>query len=409
MHVKSMFAAVLVTSLSVSLTACGSGGDGAEADGSGPLKIGMYASLSGPASASYTRYIPAVKARIKQYEDDGGACASRGFEFADADEASSPEGSLAAAQKLVQQSKVDAILTPSPFFYAASPYLASQAKDTIAIATGAEGAQEYQDVDNNVFGVLAPQEYDADYTEPGGYYKKKGVTVMSLISDDNPSASKSLEQTRRSLEANGIKIGYFNQKVSYGTTDVGVIVQKIMDTHSDGFYAAMLPETALAVVAGLHQNGYMGTMKVTHLATGYGAGLLESEPTVQAAQGVSFSTSGWRPNELGGAAVEKMATTLKTYTDNKAGVPGWDDAMGYFEADLLLYALEKAGCDATGPDLVKAIRSDDGWDAGGLLAAKRDFGSTTMDENCSFVLTLEDHAFVPDPMASPSCGKKITN
>lgn len=402
MRTRTHLAAALACVSALTLTACGSGASGS----SDPIKVGVVTSLTGPASATFKATPNAVEARLKEYEESGGECADRGFEIVEADDLSSTEGALKAAQKLVQRDKAFAVIQTSSFFYGASQFLTTAAKDTPIFAGGFDGAPEYNSTDNNLFGTLQPLgDFTALYESPGTYYKSRGVTKLAAIAYDSPSASGGLDQTRASVEAAGLGIGYYNKKVPVGSTDVGPIVQGIISSGADGFYAALNPETSFGVIAGLRQAGY-DKLKVIHLATGYGADLLKSEPAVQAAQGVTFST-GWMPTEMETEATKAQSEALKKYGKNESGVPSFAEAMGWMSADLFLYALEKAGCDASSADVIKALRNDDAWDAGGLLAKPRDFGSSEMTEQCSFYLTLKDHAFVPEKDAMPFCGSKI--
>ncbi|MEQ6900398.1 ABC transporter substrate-binding protein [Nocardioides sp. YIM 152588] len=391
--------------LTLPLAACGENAAAGDAATSGPIKLGVFASLTGPASATFKATPAAAEARIKAYEASGGECADRGFEVVEADDTSTTEGALKAAQKLVQQDKVFAVLHSSSFFYGASQYLTTQASGTPVFGGGFDGAPEYNDVESNLFGVLPPLgDYSATYSLAGDYYKSRGVSKIAMVAYDSPSAANGLDQTKRSAEAAGLEIGYYNKAVPFGTTDVGPIVQGIIESGADGLYGAMNPETTFGIVGGLRQAGY--DMKMILLATGYGADLLKSEPAVQAAQGVTFSI-GWRPSELGGDAVEAQSEALKEYAGSESGVPSFSEAMGWMTADMFLYALEKAGCDASQQEVIDALRDDDGWDAGGLMAPPRDFGSAEADEQCSYYLTLEDHAFVPEEDASPACGGLI--
>src|SRR5262245_19337241 len=54
-------------------------------------------------------------------------CASRGFDVVIGDDQSTPQGALTAAQKLVQQDHVYAVLPVSTYFYGAGQYAGTQA------------------------------------------------------------------------------------------------------------------------------------------------------------------------------------------------------------------------------------------------------------------------------------------
>lgn len=410
MRKKSHAAVALAASLALALTACGSDddddGDGGDTT-TGPLKIGTFAPLTGPASATFSITPKAVEARFKAYEAANGECATRGFEFVHADDVSTAEGALNAAQRLIQQEKVDVIVHNSSFFYGASQFLTTQAADPPIFGGGFDGAGEYNNLDNNLLPVMPPPNFEQTYTSPGTYYKDKGVTKYAIVAYVSPSSQEGAKQSARSMDAAGIEAGYTNYEIPFGSSDVGAIVQGIISSGADGLYAPINPETTFAIVGGLKQAGYLDTMKIVQLATGYGSDLLANPTAVQLAQGVYFNTTAITPVELETDATKEFSAALKEYTGNESGVPSFSEGMGWLGADSVIYALEKAGCDASGKELLDAMRDDDSWDANGLMPAARDFGSLVATESCQYVVKLEGEGFVPDPDASPVCGKPI--
>src|SRR5215213_9637073 len=112
---------------SLALSACGDdggsdGGGGGGAASGGTIKLGYLTSLSGAASAGFTGLEGGANARLESYKAEGGKCADTDFEVVMGDDTSSPQGALTAAQKLVQQDKVYAVLPNSSFFYGAGQY-----------------------------------------------------------------------------------------------------------------------------------------------------------------------------------------------------------------------------------------------------------------------------------------------
>lgn len=403
-------AATIATSLALTLAACGSsGGDSAAAGGSdGPLKIGVMASLTGPSSETFKVTPKAADARFKQYLSDGGKCADRvkGYKLVEADDTNTPQGALQAAQRLVQQDKVDVILHGTAAFYGAATFLTTDAsaKKIPVMGGGFDGSPVYADPTNNVFGILAPIDNKKTYTINGELMKQAGASDAAVIAYDNPSSAPAGEAAARSVEASDLKVSYKNLKIPYGTTDVGSIAQGIIDSGADSLITTLNPETSFAVVGALKQAGV--DMKLISQPIGYSADLLASPPAVQAAQGITFSTSS-APNELNTAATQKRAAALKTI-GNDSGIAGFAEDQGYLSADMFLYALEKAGCDASMADVMKALRTDKTWDGEGLLAAPRDFGSgKPTAEQCSYYVKLTDDAFVP-VSDKPICGKLVS-
>ena len=177
----------------------------------------------------------------------------------------------------------------------------------------------------------------------------------------SPSSQAGLESGFASIEAAGLEIGYTNNSVQFGSTDVGPLVLGILESGDDAVYTTINFDTSLALVAGLRQAGWDG---VFISPTGYGADLLASEPAVQIGQGVIFSNA-FTPVENDTPATQELSAALQEQ-GNESGIPGFYESQGWFGADLFLYGLEKAGCDADQADLISTLQETDDWDANGL-------------------------------------------
>lgn len=395
--------AAITTSAALALAACGGSASSGDAS-DGPLKIGIIASLTGPSSATFKVTPKAADARLKQYISDGGKCADRlkDYELIEADDTNTPQGALQAAQRLVQQEKVDAILHGTASFYGAATFLTTDAaaKQIPVMGGGFDGSPVYADPKNNVFGVLAPLDFTKTYTNVGELLKQAGASKAAVIAYDTPSAGPSAEASARSVKASDLEVAYKNLKIPYGTTDVGSIAQGIIDSGADSLVTGLNPETSFAVTGALKQAGH--DMKLVSQPIGYSADLLKSGPAVQAAQGITFSTSS-APMELGTSATDKRSAALKTI-GNDSGIAGFAEDQGYLGADMFIHSLELAGCDASMADAMKALRSDNTWDGNGLLPAARDFTSgEAAPEQCSYHVKLTGKEFVP-VSDKPICG-----
>ena len=408
MRPRSAAAATIVTSLALALTACGGGDGGGGTGGSGgPLKIGVMASLTGPSAATFKVTPKAVSARLDQYIADAGKCADRfkGYKLVDADDQNTPAGALQAAQRLVQQEKVDVILQGTAAFYGAATFLTTDAaaKQIPVMGGGFDGSPVYKDPKNNIFGILPPIDVDLTYTNNGELMKQSDASKAAVIAYDNPSSAPAGEQAARSVEASDLKVVYKNLKIPYGSTDIGPVAQGIIDSGADTLITNLNPETSFAVVGALKQAGT--ELKLISQPIGYSADLLASGPAVQAAQGITFAASS-APNELNTPATQTRAAALKTI-GNDSGIAGFAEDQGYLAADMFIHGLELAGCDASMADVTKALRADKTWDGGGLLPKARNFGSGEPDpQTCSYYVKLTGKAFVP-VSDKPVCGDLV--
>jgi ABC-type branched-subunit amino acid transport system substrate-binding protein len=391
------------------LAGCGSD---TEADGSGgsERRIGLITSLSGPASASFTGAESGIKARLAAYKEEPGAC-DLDFTVVAADDASSPQGALAAAQKLVSRDKVFAVVPISSFFLGAGQYAGTQAKGTPFVGPGFDAGPQWLNRDyKNLFNAMGNGDYANVSSTMGEYWKSIGGTKAAVVGFDTLSSSSAALAAVQSAEKAGLERGYVNVRVAFGTKDVGPLVLGIKESGADVLYLPVTPETAFAVVAGLKQAGV--ELKSVLLATGYGGDLLKSEPAVQAAQGLGFVTP-TAPVEVPTEGGQKMVEALEKHAGSTAELPTFSEMMGWLSTDLLLHGLEKAGCDASRQELIDALRASKDWTAGGLHPEPLDFsayGDIAGGQgvgNCFYVSILKDRKFEPDPKARPACGELL--
>jgi ABC-type branched-subunit amino acid transport system substrate-binding protein len=389
--------------LALLVSACGGSSGGSVSGGGGPatVKVGLLTTLSGPASATFKGTAQGVEARFGAYKQDGGKCATTTFDIVKADDTSSAQGALTAAQKLIQQDKVYSVIEVSPYFYGAAPFATTAGKATPVIGGGWDGSPQWNDTKNNLLANGTVPDYTTVYATAGLYLKGVGGTKVAGIAYESPSSQKGLAVALKSAEAAGLSRGYVNNSVAFGSTDVGAIVLGIIASKADVVTMGINPDTSFAIVAGLKQANY--PMKAIVSATGYGNDLLESAPAVAAGQGVTFQT-GWAPNEVKNAGTERMSKALKEFAGSKSGIPGFAQAQGWMGADLFLHGLELAGCDADQATFLRTVKADKTWTANGLYPAPKDFTTNARTEECSYFLRLKGEGFVPEPNAAPLCG-----
>src|SRR5215218_461756 len=405
-------AAVAVATLT--LTACGGdddGGSGGGGQAAGPIKLGVITSLSGPVSAGFVGVEEGIDARLQAYKAEGGDCADTDFEVVMGDDTSTPQGALTAAQKLVQQDKVYAVLPSSSFLTGAAQYLTTQASGTPVVGASFDASPQWQDEKSrNMFSAVGSVDYNKVATTFGDYWSALGGTKAAVVAFDTQSSSNAALGGVQSAENAGLERGYVNVNVPFGTSDVGAIVLGIKESGADVAYLPLTPDTAFAIVGGLKQAGV--EMKSVLLATGYGADLLKSDPAVQAAQGVGFLTA-YAPTELETEATQAQSEALTEYAGSESGIPSFSESLGWLTTDLFLHGLEKAGCDASQEEFIDTLRSDATWDANGLLGEPTDFSKYgdiaggNGPGNCVYVSILEERTFVPDENAKPFCGELL--
>jgi ABC-type branched-subunit amino acid transport system substrate-binding protein len=413
MRRTSVTASILCVA-AITLAACGNGGSGSNSassssgsgsgNGSGrSLTVGVLNSFSGAFSAGFAGVQQGVDARLKSYAASGGKCSGVKINTVQGDDQSSPQGALAASQKLVQSDNVYAILNSSAFIFGAGQFLTTTAKTTPVLGGGYDGAPQWLDKNaKNLFPVPAVADYHNVWDTQGQYFKKVGATKVAGVGFDTPSSSASIEATKIAAQSAGLQTGYINEKLPNGTTDVGAVVLGIQQSGADAVALSVTPPTAFAIAAGLKQAGVK--MKSILAFTGYGADLLESAPAVAAGQGVSFQVS-FTPIDLNTPATQEISSALKQYAGSASGIPSFSQSQGWFSADLLIHGLEGAGCNASQAQLLSFLQKDKTYNAGGLLPTKIDFSNRANGGQCIYVTTLQGNTFVTDPNTKPLCGK----
>jgi ABC-type branched-subunit amino acid transport system substrate-binding protein len=390
------------------MTACANNDSPTAASGgrSRTLDIGVLTSLSGPQGAAAATTLDGVNARFKAYAADSGKCASSvKFNVVTADDQSTPQGALAGLQKLVQQDHVYTVIAETGLFFGASHWAVTQGAQTPIIGGAFDGSPEWKDYpDNNLFPNFPVVDFKKVYTTLGDYFASVGATKVAGVAYNSPSSAGALENGFQSSEKAGLERGYANTSVPFGSTDVSAIVLGIKNSGADAVYMTMSPPTAFAVIAGLRQLNY--PLKAIVTASGYGGDLLQSQPAIDAGQGVSFSTS-WTPIEANTDATTYLSKSMKKYGNTPSGVPGFYATVGWFGADLLIHGLELAGCDASSKTFLDTVRSNHTWDAGGMYPKPIPFDANNYDASCTYFVKLQGNAFVPIEGSTPRCGKPV--
>ncbi|MET9088838.1 ABC transporter substrate-binding protein [Streptomyces sp. NPDC004237] len=391
--------------LTVALSGCNSSTAGS-ADGDGTIKLGVLTDLTGPAASAFKSTEQGIKAYVEAANQAGGIAGHK-IQYVVRDTASTPTGALTAAQKLVQNDHVFAVVEVSSNFYGAEPYLLKQG---VPVVGGGFDGPEWTDSKNtNLFSVIGTFDLDGVSTTVGDYMKSRGATSCGSIGYGSSKASqRGARNAVESCTAVGLKDGYLNDQVPYGTTDVGAIALAIKKAGVDAVYLPVVPNTAFALAAALKQLDVK--LKSVMLTTGYGGDLLASKAAVQAAQGYEFGSAGL-PIEANTPATRKFAKALAAVGVN--GDPSFAQQHAYMGMTAVAAGLKAAGPKPSHASFMTALRGIKSFDAEGLLApSKIDFSNFKQfaegggPAGCLYPVRLTGDKFVPVG-GTPICGKKI--
>jgi branched-chain amino acid transport system substrate-binding protein len=398
-------AAVLAASAFVA--ACGSSGKSSSSSGSGgssghTYRIGVITDLTGPVS-SPNKYLPtAIKAGAL-------AAAAEGYtiKYDVVDGQSSPTGELAAAQRLVTQDHVLAVIAISDLTFAAAPYLAAHG---IPVIGGAVDGTEWNTY-RNMFSIFGYPDYSKVLKTSGQFFKTVGATNIGTIGYGTvPSSAESAKGIAISSQVAGLKAGYVNAQFPLGSTNVGPAVLAMKNAGIDGLAVEVQRNTGFAIISSLRQQGL--NLKAPVLADGYGQDLLSSGPAaIQNAQNVYFSL-GWEPVEMHTPATEKFQAALKNA--GFSGEPGLPEYLAYTSMDGLVIGLKGAGANPTQASLIDALLKVRKYDGAGLFGDhsigfamdQRGVGGAGAD-NCLWFTLLKGNSFTLVPGADPVCGPVV--
>jgi branched-chain amino acid transport system substrate-binding protein len=404
MFKRKLIVSCLSAAAVVSLAACSSSSSSSSGGASvskgqsvsgGTIKIGLMTDLTGVSASGFTTTKQGVNAYIDYINGQGGVNGKK-ISIVLGDTTSSPTGALTAAQKLVQNDKVFAIIENSSVFYGAERYLL---KAGIPVVGSAIDGPIWNDPKNtNLFAATGVGNPNYMGLAQGQYVKTRGVTSCAALGySDSESAQKSATAFTKSCEAAGLKTGYLNTQVPSGTTDVGAIALAIKKSGANGLTMSLRPNTAFAVVGALKQLGV--PMKSILLPAGYGSDLIASAAAVQAAQGVDFETLGYP------AETHNAATDLRRANLTKVGAtspPTFGEQYGYLPAVGMVTGLKAAGSDLTQGNFTTKLRAVTDFTGDGLLPYKVNFSDYTPGTQCIAVAKLTGNVFVPVP-GSPLC------
>jgi branched-chain amino acid transport system substrate-binding protein len=399
-------AALLVTACTT-MAACSSSGGGGTgsagaAAGSKTLTIGVVTDVTGAASSAFTTNSKGIEAYVDAVNAAGGIDGDK-LNFVVADTTSTPTGALTAVQELVQRDNVFAFVEDSSVFYGAEAYALQQGIPVVG--TAIDGPIWTTPADTNLFSAVGLDNLNYVQLAQGKFMKDQGVTKCATV---GYAGSVSSEETAtdfiKSCQANGLKSGYVNTQVPFGSTNVGPIALAMKAAGVDGVYLPIDPSTAFSLVAALHQDGVK--LKTVLLATGYGGDLLASKATVEAAQGDEFVTYG------APAEAETAATKLRAANLAKVGVTGpptFAEQGSYLTMVALGDGLKAAGANPTKASFMKAMDGITNYDADGLLAPEKiSFHDYTPATSCQWVVKLSGETFIPMP-GTPTCSANVKN
>jgi len=380
-----------------SKSASGGGGSG----GSGATTtIGLFGDFTGESASGNKTSNLGLEAGIYEAGLNGVK-----LKFVEADSQTSPTGALAAAQKLVEQDHVSAVVSVSALTFLAASYLQKAGVPVVGLAE--DGGEWVTDTNMfSTFGFLDPTKVS---TGGGQFFKMEGATVVGALGYGiSPQSADAAKNITTSAQAVGLRVGYLNANFPFGSTNVAPVAIAMKSNGVDGMSSETDPNTSFSLIQALRQEG--DNLKVAIVPDGYGGDLSQAGPSaVQIGQGVYFTLS-FEPVEMRTAATEKFQAAL-THA-GVSGEPTYAEYGGYTSAALLTQALKLTGPNPTHSALISALSGITDFNAWGLLGdhqlnmTNRAASAIGVD-GCGYYTKLVGSSFQLVPNADPLCGTEV--
>jgi ABC-type branched-subunit amino acid transport system substrate-binding protein len=381
-------------------TTAGSSSGGSATPGK-TITVGVLTDLTGPGANISSTFPQGVKAGIGLAAKDGYT-----IKYVTADTGTTPAGVLAAAQKLVQQNHVYAVITSSVLLFSAAKFLADHGIPVFG--PGADGDEWI--TTPNMFSIIGYQDYTKVFTMFGDFYKSRGAKSIGVVGYSiEPSSKESAEDVAASAQHAGLKVGYQNYQFPLGSTNVGPVVLQMKAGGIDALNTSIVTNSNLAIVTGLNQQGIH---PVNVLATGYGGDLIQGGPGAKQQADGSYFITGAEPVEMNTPATQQFQNALKTYA-GVTGDPTFSEYNGYLAIAAFEAGLKAGGKNQTQAQLIntmlnlKSFNGDGLWGGHKLSFAMADRGTMASVDNCIWFEHYTGGNFVPVQGFSPVCGQLV--
>lgn len=367
-----------------------------------PYTIGLITDETGPGAPVEVNTVAAVTARIDLQNAHGGVNGHQ-IKLIVRDDQTSPTENATATQSLLAQG-VLAIINDSPVTFGSTTITQKEGVPVVGSAT--DGYEWGEQPNTNMFSLsysLWDPKEPVYALSPAIW---KGVSpVASFGYSISPSSSESAKAFTYAARKFGLKVGYLDTGLPYGTVNATSIALELKSNHVEGMYLPLDDNTNFAILTSAKQAG--APLRVTVSATGYGQALLDDSAAVPAAQGVYFPTVG-EPVELHTAATKLLQSALAKY-GHLTGVPDFSAYEGWASADLMIKGLQLAGKTATRASIIKNLRKVTSYNAGGLLPTPINFTQFGKDPKklCSYYTILRGKQFVVANAGKPVCSSLL--
>ena len=363
---KKLFSAILAAAMCLSLAACGgkdagnnagssnndtsapadTGSDDASGDAApsgDTIKIGLYATITGPNALAGEMAEKGARLAIKEVNEAGGVNGQM-LELVVYDDKSTPEGAVRAVTRMVDVDQVAAMVgsNSSPNIVAASQITEDAGVLQIGCGTSPSYTNAgYQYIFRGTANANLPNAAFVDAMTQMGVTK---VAILSIASENGVSGVNSTKE----LMPDSMEIVCEEQYQPTDTDFTGQIA-KVIASGADGVILYGTTSDSALAIKQLRSNGYTGYI--------YGPEALGVPDIInvggEAAENVIFGSGAIIPASIDDAANDVEKAMLTAFVEEYGEMPVSDVVYrGYDSAKLIAIALQNAS-DMSDPDAVR--------------------------------------------------------
>jgi branched-chain amino acid transport system substrate-binding protein len=362
------------------------------------IKIGSIVPTSG-ASATSAPIIDGIKARFAKANAEG-ELGKRKLTLVNVDDAADAARNVTAAQQLVEQEKVFAVMPESAAGDASGPYLHDQAIPVVGWQLGLAVYGTYP----NYFGFQNANVKDIKthyVARPIEAVKALGAKKIAVIGNSTGNAATFAEQNADSVnKTKGVKLVYKTTDIPTGTTEFGAVVDQIKQSGADTVYTTMAISDGIALVNALKQAGVVP--KIIVFPGGYSPAVLSIPAFDNVYFSLEFAPFETTPEPHGVAEFKKwMAQESPNVTIAQFPAVGW------LSANTMIEGIKAAGVSCpTRKAFINNLRMVKGYTADGWFPPLNFADVYNRPFFCAYYLHVENKQFVPQFGGKQFCGKK---
>ncbi|MFM8303967.1 MAG: ABC transporter substrate-binding protein [Actinomycetota bacterium] len=369
------------------------------------IKIGSIAPMTGPSSGSgfFPNIIKGAEVRfdVANADDEVG----RKLTIVALDDKGDTAQNLSAAQNLVEQAKVFAVMPMSAVGAASAPYLNQKGIPAVGWQLGLDVYGKYP----NFFGLQNGNASDlaTNYnSRTADAIAKVGGKKIALIGGNTGNSAIFLEQVNDSIKRfhkkDGLTVVYKNSDVPPGNTQWGSYVDQIKSSGADFVYAPLVGIDLFGFLGALKQAGVTAQ---TMSPSGYSPRVLGVSAYENHIFGLEFKPLETTPAPEGMAAFK---AAMAKYAPDAPIDQG--SALGWLAGNAMIEGIKAAGeaC-PTWKGFINNLRLEKGYTADGWFEPVDFQAAFNRPIQCAYYVQQKGTQFTPLFDSKAVCGQDVRN